>query len=95
MGVCVCVVSVIIKRPVLPPCVVVWRSKNPLYLFIYFVNSSSVKRTDQDPDTFSIERGVAPHPHHVLSSPPLSVLVFSFLLFSSLLIRPNVDMAAR
>ena len=31
---CVRAVIVIVKRPVLPHCVVVWRSKNPLYLFI-------------------------------------------------------------
>ena len=31
--VCVCVVSVIVKRPVLPPCVVDGRSRNPLYYY--------------------------------------------------------------
>ena len=32
---CVCVVSVIVKRPVLPPCVVDGRSRNPLYYYYY------------------------------------------------------------
>ena len=31
VSVCVCVVSVIVKRPVLPPCVVDGRSRNPFY----------------------------------------------------------------
>ena len=31
--VCVCVVSVIVKRPVLPPSVVDGRSRNPLYYY--------------------------------------------------------------
>ena len=31
--VCVCVVSVIVKRPVLPPCAVDGRSRNPLYYY--------------------------------------------------------------
>ena len=31
--VCVCVVSVIVKRPVLPPCVVDGRFRNPLYYY--------------------------------------------------------------
>ena len=35
MCVCVCVVSVIIKHPVLPPCVVDGRSRNPLYYYYY------------------------------------------------------------
>ena len=34
-AVCVCVVSVIVKRPVLPPCVVDGRSRNPLYYYYY------------------------------------------------------------
>ena len=33
---CVCVVSEIVKRPVLPPCVVDGRSRNPLYYYDYF-----------------------------------------------------------
>ena len=33
---CVCVVSVIVKRPVLPLCVVDGRSRNPLYYYYYF-----------------------------------------------------------
>ena len=33
---CVCVVSVIVKRPVLPPCVVDGRARNPLYYHYYF-----------------------------------------------------------
>ena len=32
---CECVVSVIVKRPVLPPCVVDGRSRNPLYYYYY------------------------------------------------------------
>ena len=32
---CVCVVSVIVKRPVLPPSVVDGRSRNPLYSYSY------------------------------------------------------------
>ena len=35
---CVCVVSVIVKRPVLPPCVVGGRSRNPHYY--YWTNKS-------------------------------------------------------
>ena len=35
MCVCVCVVSVIVKRPVLPPSVVDGRSRNPLYYNYY------------------------------------------------------------
>ena len=38
MCVCVyvmCVVSVIVKCPLLPPCVVDWRSRNPLYYYYY------------------------------------------------------------
>ena len=30
-----CVVNVIVKRPVLPPCVVDGRSRNPLYYYYY------------------------------------------------------------
>ena len=33
----VCVVSIIVKRPVLPPCVVDGRSRNPLYYYYYTV----------------------------------------------------------
>ena len=33
MCVCVCVVSVIVKHPVLPPCTVDGRSRNPLYYY--------------------------------------------------------------
>ena len=32
---CVCVVSVTVKRPVLPPSVVNGRSRNPLYYYYY------------------------------------------------------------
>ena len=32
----VCVVSIIVKRPVLPPCVVDGRSRNPLYYYYYY-----------------------------------------------------------
>ena len=35
--VCVCVVSVIVKRPVLPPCVVDGRSRNHLYYYYYYL----------------------------------------------------------
>ena len=31
-----CVVNVIVKRPVLPPCVVDRRSRNPLYYYYYY-----------------------------------------------------------
>ena len=34
--VCVSVVSVIVKRPVLPPCAVYGRSRNPLYCCYYY-----------------------------------------------------------
>ena len=34
---CVCVVSVIVKHPVLPPCVVDGRSRNPLYYYYYYL----------------------------------------------------------
>ena len=34
----VCVVSVIVKRPVLPLCVVDGRSRNPLYYYYYYYN---------------------------------------------------------
>ena len=34
---CVCAVSVIVKRPVLPPCVVDGRSRNPLYYYYYML----------------------------------------------------------
>ena len=37
MCVCMSVVSVIVKRPVLPPCVVDGRSRNPLYYYYYSV----------------------------------------------------------
>ena len=37
MCVCVCVVSVIVKRPVLPPSVVDERSRNPLYYIIIII----------------------------------------------------------
>ena len=33
---CACVVSVIVKRPVLPPSVVDGRSRNPLYYYYYY-----------------------------------------------------------
>ena len=33
---CVCVISVIVKRPVLPPCAVNGRSRNPLYHYYYY-----------------------------------------------------------
>ena len=33
---CVCVVSVIVKRPVFPPCVVDGRSRNPLYYYYHY-----------------------------------------------------------
>ena len=33
---CVCVVSVIVKCPVLSPCVVDGRSRNPLYYYYYY-----------------------------------------------------------
>ena len=39
---CVCVVSVIVKRPVLPPCVVDGRSRNPLYYYYYYSGGDSV-----------------------------------------------------
>ena len=39
--VCVCVVSVIVKRPVLPLCVVDGRSRNPLYYYYYYVKSGT------------------------------------------------------
>ena len=32
----VCVVSVIVKRPVLPPSVVEGRARNPLYYYYYY-----------------------------------------------------------
>ena len=35
-AVCVCVVSVTVKYPVLPPCVVDGRSRNPLYYYYYY-----------------------------------------------------------
>ena len=35
--VCVCVVSVVVKRPVLPPSVVDGRSRNPLYYYYYII----------------------------------------------------------
>ena len=37
VSVCVCVVSVIVKRPVLPPCVVDGRSRNSLYHYYYYL----------------------------------------------------------
>ena len=37
MRACVCVVSVIVKRPVLPPSVVDGRSRNPLYYYYYYI----------------------------------------------------------
>ena len=39
MCVCVCVVSVIVKRPVLPPSAVDGRSRNPLYYLMNFAFS--------------------------------------------------------
>ena len=39
---CVCVVSVIVKRPVLPPSVVDGRSRNPLYYYYYYYYYDSV-----------------------------------------------------
>ena len=38
--VCVCVVSIIVKRPLLPPSVVDGRSRNPLYYYYYYQLSS-------------------------------------------------------
>ena len=35
MCVCVCV-SIIVKHPMLPPCVVDGRSRNPLYYYYYY-----------------------------------------------------------
>ena len=40
---CVCVVSVIVKRPVLPPSVVDGRSRNPLYY--YYIQKMRCKAT--------------------------------------------------
>ena len=37
MCVCVCTVSVIVKRPMLPPCAVDGRSRNPLYYCYYLL----------------------------------------------------------
>ena len=37
MCVCVCVVSVVVKRPVLPPCAVDGRSRNPLLRIIIII----------------------------------------------------------
>ena len=44
--VCVCVVSVIIKHPVLPPCAVDGHSRNPLfyYYFITFLETHIVDK---------------------------------------------------
>ena len=38
---CVCVVSVIVKRPVLPPHVVNGRSRNPLYYYYYYLHHAT------------------------------------------------------
>ncbi len=42
--VCVCVVSVIAKRPVLPLSVVDGRSRNPLYIYIAWLESCYLQK---------------------------------------------------
>ena len=46
--VCVCVVSVIVKRPVLPPCVVDGRSRNPLHHYYYYYHHHLLNGDDTD-----------------------------------------------
>ena len=43
----VCVVSVIVKRPVLPLCVVDGRSRNPLYYYYYKSNIKDIGTNSQ------------------------------------------------
>ena len=59
MCVCVCVVSVIVKRPVLPPCVVDGRSRNPLYYY-YYVWGAAVARGGRGRAWISCENRTEP-----------------------------------
>ena len=49
--VCVCVVSVIVKRPVLPLCVVDGHSRNPLYYYYYLPAQRSFAGCEAEKET--------------------------------------------